>query len=170
MVTVRAPEYSVRSSLRLPARFTPGTDLELWIKCFELYVRRIGVPKKQWTVKILPLLDDAPFRVIDQPGLVESADHDAVIAQLKRQYSPSGNEFKWQFWLQNRAHKPGESLVEYVGSLRVLADKAYPSWSPEQRQDALRSQFTCLLSEMSEAKETNETVSGMRLLNTWQCH
>ena len=73
---------------RPPARFTPGTDLELWIKCFDLYGRRIGVPKKQWTVKILPLLDNAPFRVIDQPGLVESADYDAVIAQLKRQYSP----------------------------------------------------------------------------------
>ena len=141
VIAVRAPEYSVRSSLRPPARFTPGTDLELWIKRFELYVRRIGVAKEQWTVELLPLLDDAPFRVIDQLGLVESADYDAVIAQLKRQYSPSGNEFEWQFRLQNRAQKPGESLIEYAGSLRVLADKAYPSWSPEQRQDALRSQF-----------------------------
>ena len=85
VVAVRAPEYLVRSSLRPPARFTPGTDLELWIKCFELYVRRIGVAKEQWTVELLPLLDDAPFRVIDQLGLVESVDYDAVIAQLKPQ-------------------------------------------------------------------------------------
>ena len=140
-IAVRAPEYSVRSSLPPSARFTPGTDLELWIKRFELYVRRIGVAKEQWTVELLPLLDDAPFRVIDQLGLVESADYDAVIAQLKRQYSPSGNEFEWQFRLQNRSQKPGESLVEYAGSLSVLADKAYPSSSLEQRQDALRSQF-----------------------------
>ena len=31
--------------------------------------------------------------------------------------------------------------MEYAGSLCVLADKAYPTWSPEQRRDALRNQF-----------------------------
>ena len=64
-----------------------------------------------------------------------------MIAHLKQQYSPAGNEFEWQFRLQNRMQRSGESLVEYAGSLRVLADKAYPAWSPEQRRDALRNQF-----------------------------
>ena len=141
IVTVRPPNYAIRTSLRPPVRFTPGTDLELWMKQFELYVKRIGVAKEQWTRELLPLLDDEPFRVIDQLGLVESTDYDAMIAHLKQQYSLAGNEFEWQFRLQKRVQRSGESLVEYAGSLRVLADKAYPMWSPEQQRDALRNQF-----------------------------
>jgi hypothetical protein len=64
-----------------------------------------------------------------------------MIAHLKRQYSPAGNEFEWQFRLQNRVQRPTESLVEYAGSLRLLADKSYPTWTLEQRRDALRNQF-----------------------------
>ncbi|KAL5517626.1 hypothetical protein EMCRGX_G003208 [Ephydatia muelleri] len=37
--------------------------------------------------------------------------------------------------------KPGEQLVEFAGELRVLADRAYPRWSSEHRQEALRNQF-----------------------------
>ena len=40
-----------------------------------------------------------------------------------------------------RTQGTGEQLVEYAGALRVLADKAYPSWSTEQRQEVLRNQF-----------------------------
>ena len=37
--------------------------------------------------------------------------------------------------------KPGEKFAEYAGHLRVLADKAYPKWSSEQRQEVLRNHF-----------------------------
>ena len=32
-------------------------------------------------------------------------------------------------------------MVEFAGSLRMLADRAYPSWTMEQCKDVLRSQF-----------------------------
>ena len=63
-----------------------------------------------------------------------------MIAHLKK-YSLAGNEFKWQFRLQKHMQRSGESLVEYAGSLRALAEKAYPAWSLEQRRDALRNKF-----------------------------
>jgi hypothetical protein len=64
IVTGRPPDYAIRRSLRPPVRFTPGADLELWIKWFEMYVRCVGVAKEQWTRELLPLLDDEPFRII----------------------------------------------------------------------------------------------------------
>ena len=75
-------EATVRMSMRPPSRFTSGADFELWLKCFELYVKRAEFPKEQWTRELLPLLDDEPFRVIDQLGLTESTDYDAAVARL----------------------------------------------------------------------------------------
>ena len=36
----------VRMSLRPPSRFTGGTDLILWLKRFEIYVRKVKVSMK----------------------------------------------------------------------------------------------------------------------------
>eukprot|EP00731_Ephydatia_muelleri_P002382 Em0001g2382a len=59
----------------------------------------------------------------------------AVVRCLKNQFSPDGNELEWQFRLQQRTQKPEESLIEFSGALGQLADKAYPNWSGEQRQE-----------------------------------
>ena len=52
-----------------------------------------------------------------------------------------GNELEWQFKIQNRVQKVGDSLLEYSGDLRMMADKAFPSWPAAQRQELLRNQF-----------------------------
>ena len=64
-----------------------------------------------------------------------------VVETLRQQFSPRGNELAWQHQLQTRTQRSGEQLVQYAGALRVLADKAYPSWSSERRQEVLRNQF-----------------------------
>ena len=46
---------TVRMSLRPPSRFTGGTDLILWLKRFEMYVRKVKVDESQWTSELLPL-------------------------------------------------------------------------------------------------------------------
>ena len=48
------------------------------------------------------------------------------------QYNPEGNDLEWQFKFQQRTQKPEERLPEYAGTLRALADKAYPNWPGEQ--------------------------------------
>ena len=58
-----AAQQVVRMSLR-PARFSPGCDLELWLKWFEMYIKQARIPEEQWTGELLPLLNDEPFRVI----------------------------------------------------------------------------------------------------------
>ena len=64
----------VRMSLRPPSRFSPGSDLDLWLKRFEMYVKQAKISEEQWTCELLPLLDDEPFRMISQQGLVDSTD------------------------------------------------------------------------------------------------
>ncbi len=138
---VLGSEATVRMSMRPPSRFASGGDFGLWLKRFELYAKRAAFPKEHWTRELVPLLEDEPFRVVDQLGLTESTDYDAVVARLKQQFAPSGNEFEWQLRFQNRVQDTSESMVEFAGSLRMLADRAYPSWTVEQRKDVLRSQF-----------------------------
>ena len=133
-----AAQPIVKMSLRPPTRFSPESDLDLWLKRFEKYVKQIKIPKEQWT---LPLLDDEPFRVVTQQGLIDSTDYEAVISCLRTRYAPEGNELEWQFKLQSRVQKPGEQLVEFSGALRVLADKAYPKGPAKQVKELLRNQF-----------------------------
>ena len=132
---------TVRMSLRPPSRFTGGTDLILWLKRFEMYVHKVKVDESQWTSELLPLLDDGPFRVVSQQGLVDSGDYAAVTRCLRAQYAPEGNHLEWQAKFQRRGQKADENLVTYVGELRVLADKAYPGWSNDQRLQLVRDQF-----------------------------
>ena len=46
----------------------------------------------------------------------------------------------------NSSYSPGvrkseETLAEFVGQLRMLADRAYPDWEPKQRLELARNQF-----------------------------
>ena len=140
-ITREVPMQTVRMSRRPPPRFTEKTDLPLWLTRFELYVRQATIPEEQWTGELLPLLEDVPFRIVSQPGLATSTDYQAVVRCLNIQFSPDGNELEWQFRLQQRTQKPEESLIEFSGALGQLADKAYPKWSGEQRQEMLRNHF-----------------------------
>ena len=131
----------VRMSLRPPARFTAGADFKLWLTRFEMYVQQAGLSETQRVKELLSLLEDEPFRVVSQHGLLEIDDFHAVTECLRQHYAPGGNELEWQFKLQTRTQKPGEQLADFAGALRMLADKAYPKWSAEQRQEILKSQF-----------------------------
>ena len=43
--------------------------------------------------------------------------------------------------LQPRVQRRDESLVDYIGELRMLASRAFPGWSEEQRNVLTRNQF-----------------------------
>ena len=75
---------------------------------------------------------------VSRQGLAHSNDYKAVWACLQQQFAPVGNELKWQFKIQNRVQKVGESLLEYSGDVRRMT---YPYWPSTQRQELLRNQF-----------------------------
>ena len=58
-------------------------------------MRGIELPKEQWAAKLLPLLDDAAFRIVSQLGLETSTDYGAITASLKYWFSPKRNELEW---------------------------------------------------------------------------
>ena len=81
--TASEPTHYVRVSLRPSPRYTASTaDLDPWLKRFELYVKRINIPEEEWAAELLPLLDDAAFRVVLQVGLESSTDYGAITASL----------------------------------------------------------------------------------------
>ena len=118
------------------------------------------------------MLDDEPFRTVLRQGLSASSQYKAVIECLRTRYAPDGNELEWQFKLQNRMQKPGEQLVEFVGALRALADKAYPTWPDEQIKELLRNQFIQGLRlssvQLELMKEKPSTLDEALQLANWQ--
>ena len=131
----------IRMSARPPAKFSEKGDWNLWVTRFERYVQEAKVPDKEMVKELLPLLDDEPLRLVVQNDLSESADYKAVRDCLQSRYGHEGTEMEWQAKFQTRVQQRGESLVEYAGELRVLAGRAFPTWSNEQREMLTRNQF-----------------------------
>ena len=131
-----------RFSARPPPRFATGTDFSLWIKRVELYIQEAGLPEEKKGAELVSLLEDEPFRIVSQLGLVsETVEYDAVKACLASHFSPDGVELEWQAKMHVARQKAGESVLEFAGRLRVLADKGYSSWPPERRLEIARNQF-----------------------------
>ena len=82
-----------------------------------MYLKQANIAEDQWTVELLPMLDDEPFRTVLHQGLSASSQYKAVIECLRIRYAPDGNELEWQFKLQNGMQQPGEQLVEFAGAM-----------------------------------------------------
>ena len=125
-----------------PARFAAGADFTLWLTRFEMYIRQADIAENQRVKELLSLLEDEPSELFHNVGYcMETVEYRTVADCLRQHYAPDGNELEWQYKLQTRVQKPGEQLADFAGALRVLADKAYPTWSVEQRQEILRGHF-----------------------------
>ncbi|KAL5477205.1 hypothetical protein EMCRGX_G023961 [Ephydatia muelleri] len=111
------------------------------IQAWAVRMSQARIPTEQRVAELLSLLKDEPFRVVMQQGLDSDSEYSDVTEWLKAQYNPDGNELEWQAKFQHRIQKPNERLPEYVGTLRALADKAYPNWSGEQLKEMVRDQF-----------------------------
>ena len=81
---------------------------------FELYIREAAIPSSQQVKELLSLLEDKPFRVVSQQGLLKSESYDVVKSCLLQRFSPEGNKLEWQFHLQNRLQKPNEALADFA--------------------------------------------------------
>eukprot|EP00731_Ephydatia_muelleri_P010468 Em0005g1054a len=142
MTELERERRPTRFSARPPLRFATGTDFSLWIKRVELYIQEAGLPEEKKGAELVSLLEDEPFRIVSQLGLVsETVEYDAVKACLVSHFSPDGVELEWQAKMHVARQKAGESVLEFAGRLRVLADKGYPSWPPERRLEVARNQF-----------------------------
>ena len=131
----------VRVSARPLSKFSAAGDFSLWIQRFEIYLAEAEIPAEKRAKELLSCLDDEPFRIVNQLGLVNSVDYGLLKKELQKHYAPEGNELEWQYRLQSRRQKLGEPLSEFAGELRVMVDKAYPAWVHKQRLQIARNQF-----------------------------
>ena len=90
---------------------------------------------------ITPFVEWRAFQSGDSAGTRALHWYKAVDTGLWQQFAAEGNELEWQHQLQSRTQRPGEKFAEHARHLHVLADKAYPRWSPEQQQGLLRNHF-----------------------------
>eukprot|EP00731_Ephydatia_muelleri_P009029 Em0004g1367a len=116
----------VRYCARPPTKFTAKTDWELWLMRFDAYADEAKIEKEDRGKEMLSLLVDEPFRLVYQNGLVESKDYSAVCECLTLRYGKTGMGLEWQMKLQCRVQRPGESLLDFAGELRMIASKAFP--------------------------------------------
>ena len=114
--------------------------------------------KDSLSKELLSLLEDEPYRIVTHHGLAQTGDYDAVCDCIQRSYAPSGSELEWQLKVRTRVQKVGESLMEFCGALRGMADKAFPAWPAEQLQDLLRNQFIQRLSEKLKGVQREEWI------------
>ena len=139
------PRRVTRYSVRPPSRFVgKGADFRLWIQRAELYFREADVPRDQRGQELASLSDDEPFRIVSQMGLlrVDSGIDCAEVKEcLEKQFAPSGLQLEWQRKFHTGPQEQAESLIAFSARLRMLVDKAYPSWPAEERLELVRNQF-----------------------------
>eukprot|EP00731_Ephydatia_muelleri_P033704 Em0036g8a len=68
-------------------------------------------------------------------------DYAAVKECLEKQFAPSGLQLEWQRKFHTGRQEQDESLIAFSARLRMLVDKAYPSWPAEERLELVRNQF-----------------------------
>ena len=87
------PRTVTRYSVRPPSRFVgKGADFRLWIQRVELYFREADIPRDKRGQELASLLDDEPFRIVSQMGLLRvdsGIDYAAVKECLEKQFAPS---------------------------------------------------------------------------------
>ena len=132
---------AVRVSARLLPRFSEDGDFILWVQHFDLYLEEAEDPPAKRVRELVSLLDDRPFRYVSKLGLLTSDSYETVRSELRKQYCPAADETEWQFRLQSHRQKSGETMAEFAGELRMLADRAYPDWKVEQRMEMVKNQF-----------------------------
>ena len=109
----------------------------------ELYLKEAKVPDEKKGQELVSLLEDEAFRIVSQMGFLcdDAIDYTAVKKCLEKQFAPPGVELEWQRKLHMAQQKSAESLTEFAARLRMLADRAFPSWQPEDRLEMARNQF-----------------------------
>ena len=53
-------------------------------------------------------------------------DYDAVKTCFSKQFAPVGLELEWQTQIHGASQRATETILEFAGRLRSLADKTYP--------------------------------------------
>ncbi|KAL5482226.1 hypothetical protein EMCRGX_G022523 [Ephydatia muelleri] len=96
----------------------------VWVRDYvELYFREADVPRDK------------------RDGVVSGIDYAAVKECLEKQFAPSGLQLEWQRKFHTGQQEQAESLIAFSARLRMLVDKAYPSWPAEERLELVRNQF-----------------------------
>ena len=152
-------------SKRPPQRYLSGADFALWLQRFELYITEADIAAEKKANELVSLLDDEPFRIANQLGLIGERDFDKVKDALLKQFAPEGNVLEWQMLLNQRLQKPGEKLADFAGDLCRMSDKAYPKWDPKIRLELARPSL--LLHNSSQLKQPRRPFIRILLPTLW---
>lgn len=87
----------VRISAHPLSKFSAAADFALWIQHFEIYLSEAEIPEDKRAQELLSLLDDGPFHIVTQLGLVDNDNYGVLKEQLRKHYAPKGDDLEWQY-------------------------------------------------------------------------
>eukprot|EP00731_Ephydatia_muelleri_P033149 Em0025g105a len=154
------PRRVTRYSVRPPSRFVgKGADFRLWIQRVELYFREADVPRDKRGQELASLLDDEPFRIVSQMGLLRvdsGIDYPAVKECLEKQFAPSELQLEWQRKFHTGQQEQAESLIAFSARLRMLLKLL------QQNLDTLDAavELACRLESVESAQSSFQTAKG----------
>eukprot|EP00731_Ephydatia_muelleri_P032315 Em0023g822a len=143
------PRRVTRYSVRPPSRFVgKGADFRLWIQRVELliYFREADVPRDKRGQELASLLDDEPFRIMSQMGLLRvdsgidyAAVKECLHGEAVRTFRTSVGVATQISHGTARAGRVADSIFGEAAYAR--GQGAYPSWPAEERLELVRNQF-----------------------------
>ena len=86
----------MKVSPRLSPKLSATADFALWIQHFEIYLSEAEIPAEERARELVSLLNDGPFCIITQLGLVNSNEYGYLKEQLLKHYAPKGDDLEWQ--------------------------------------------------------------------------
>ena len=126
---------------KIPDTFSGKTDLEDWIRHFEIISRWNGWNEQEMGSSLASSLRGSAQQVLRDLPAVEMEDYHSILRALKRRFDPEEREGLHKDFFETRFKEKEESSTEYGFALSRIAASAYPRMSRKDREEIVIDQF-----------------------------
>ena len=126
---------------RNPETYSGKTDLEDWIRHFEIISRWNGWSEEEMGSNMASSLKGKAQQVLRDLPIKEMEDYQSILRALKRRFDPEEREGFHKDHFKTRYKKEEESSSEYGFTLSRIAASAYPRMAPKDREEIVIDQF-----------------------------
>ena len=126
---------------KVPDTFSGKTDLEDWLRHFEIISRWNGWNEQEMGSSLASSLRGSAQQVLRDLPAVEMEDYHSILRALKRRFDPEEREGLHKDFFETRFKEKEESSTEYGFALSRIAASAYPRMSRKDREEIVIDQF-----------------------------
>ena len=138
--TPHSTSFGLRKA-KAPDTFSGKTDLEDWLRHFEIISRWNGWNEEEMGSSMASSLRGSAQQVLRDLPAEEMEDYQSILRALKRRFDPEEREGFHKDHFKTRYKKKEESSSEYGFTLSRIAASAYPRMSQKDREEIVIDQF-----------------------------